>query len=314
MKTIAINQYGPSTAFKPLELPQPTPTADEVLVEIHAFSINPMDVAGRQGQLGAPFTDQWSFPLVLGWDFAGVIVQVGANVTNLALGDRVFGALASAHAANNGTYGEFVATGTEELAKMPAGLSFDQAAALPIGGMTAYYGMTHSLDLQPGQKILVQGGAGGVGLFAVQIAKALGAEVTTTASATHRDLLLKLGVDQVIDYHETSPADVLHNFDAVFDTVGDVATGLKVLKSDGKLSTIAAQPTRDQQHDQDKQVAFQFTQGSSADLTALADLVVTGKVRVMLTTLPFSAASVSQAHQTIEGHHTTGKQVIHVKD
>ncbi|GEO70392.1 NADP-dependent oxidoreductase [Levilactobacillus acidifarinae] len=314
MKTIAINQYGPATEFNLLELPKPTPTADEVLVEIHAFSINPMDVAGRQGQLGAPFTDQWSFPLVLGWDFAGVVAQVGAHVTNFALGDRVFGAIASAHAATNGTYGEFVAAGTEELAKIPAGLSFDQAAALPIGGMTAYYGMTHSLDLQPGQKVLVQGGAGGVGLFAVQIAKALGAYVATTASANHRELLMQLGVDQVIDYHETSPAAVLHDFDAVFDTVGDIETGLKVLKSDGKLSTIAGQPTPAQQHDQNKQVAFQFTQGSAADLAALADLVVTGQVQLTLTTLPFSAASVTQAHQTIEGHHTTGKQVIHVKD
>ncbi|ERK44869.1 oxidoreductase [Levilactobacillus brevis ATCC 14869 = DSM 20054] len=314
LKTIAIDKYGTAKEFYAAEMPQPVPQADEVLVKVHAFSINPMDIAGRMGALGAPFTDLWSFPLVLGWDFAGTVAQVGDQVTGFAVGEAVFGSVASAHAANNGTYGEYVAAGTKELAHIPAGLSFDQAAALPIAGMTAYYGMKHNLNLQAGQKILIQGGAGGVGLFAVQIAKAFGAHVATTASENHREMLEQLGADEVIDYHQTSPAEVLHDYDAVFDTVGDIETGLKVLKADGQLATIAGQPTPEQQHDQQKKVAFQFTNGSSADLTALAGLVTSGKIKLTLDVHDFTVENVIAAHETIEAHHTTGKIVIHVTD
>lgn len=215
MKTIAINQYGSADEFTMVDMPTTEPQADEVQVAIHAFSLNPMDIAGRMGALSSPFTDLWAFPLVLGWDFAGVITKMGKAVTGFNIGDAVFGSAAPAHAANNGTYGEFITVNTKELAHLPAGLSFDQAAALPIAGLTAYYGMKHNLKLQSGQKILVQGGAGGVGLFAIQIAKAFGAYVATTASANHRDLLTRLGADEVIDYHETDPAAVLHDYDAV---------------------------------------------------------------------------------------------------
>ncbi|PMD72301.1 NADP-dependent oxidoreductase [Companilactobacillus nuruki] len=314
MKTIAINQYGSAEEFKEIEMAKPQPKSDEVLVEIHAFSINPMDIAGRAGMLGSPFTDNWSFPLVLGWDFSGVVVEVGSDVEGYAKGDKVFGSASSSHSSDNGTYGEYIAVDNTELTHIPDGLTFDQAAALPIAGVTAYYGMKHNLDLQAGQKIFVAGGAGGVGLFAVQIAKAFGAYVATTSSENHRQLLEDLGVDEVIDYHKVSAVDVLHDFDAVFDTVGDVDTGLKVLKSDGKLATIATQPTEEQKHDQQKQVAFQFTYGTGADLDALAELVLNGKLKLMVETMPFSAENVIKAHQTIEGHHTTGKIVIHVKD
>ncbi|WP_251898854.1 NADP-dependent oxidoreductase [Lactiplantibacillus paraplantarum] len=314
MKTIAINQYGSAEAFTMINMPKPEPQADEVQVAIHAFSLNPMDIAGRMGALSSPFTDLWSFPLVLGWDFSGVITKVGSDITSFKTGDAVFGSAAPAHAANNGTYGEFITVNTKELAHLPSGLSFDQAAALPIAGLTAYYGMKHNLNLQPGQKILIQGGAGGVGLFAVQIAKAFDAYVATTASANHRNLLVGLGADEVIDYHETNPAAVLHDYDAVFDTVGDIDTGLKVLKADGQLATIAAQPTDAQQHDQQKKAAFQFTQGSSEDLADLAKLTINGQVKLTIATLPFAVASVIKGHQAIESRHTTGKIVIHVTD
>ncbi|WP_432540930.1 NADP-dependent oxidoreductase [Lactiplantibacillus argentoratensis] len=314
MKTIAINQYGSADEFTMVDMPTTEPQADEVQVAIHAFSLNPMDIAGRMGALSSPFTDLWAFPLVLGWDFAGVITKMGKAVTGFNIDDAVFGSAAPAHAANNGTYGEFITVNTKELAHLPAGLSFDQAAALPIAGLTAYYGMKHNLKLQSGQKILVQGGAGGVGLFAIQIAKAFGAYVATTASANHRDLLTRLGADEVIDYHETDPAAVLHDYDAVFDTVGDIDTGLKVLKADGQLATIAGQPTDEQQHDQQKKVAFQFTQGSSQDLADLAQLVVSGQVKLTVATLPFSVANVIKGHRSIESRHTTGKIVIHVTD
>lgn len=309
MKTIAITKYGSADEFKEIDMARPVPQANEVLVKIHAFSINPMDIAGRMGALGSPFNDNWSFPLVLGWDFSGIVAEVGAQITDFKVGDKVFGSAKNDHEANNGTYSEYVATDTTELTHLPDGLSFDQAATLSIGGVTAYYGMNHSLNLQPGQKILIQGGAGGVGLFAVQIAKAFGAYVATTASENHRELLESLGADQVIDYHKESPADVLSDFDAVFDTVGDVDTGLKVLKPEGNLITIAAQPTKEQTN-----ASFQFTHGTGKDLDALADLVLSGKIKLEIQSLPFSVENVAAAHKSIESRHTTGKIVIHEAD
>lgn len=188
MKTIAINNYGPASNFQLLELPQPHPTDQQVLVAVHAFSVNPMDVAGRAGRLGAPFTNQWTFPLVLGWDFAGTIVSVGDAVTDFKVGDAVFGAVPLTHPGTTGTYAEYVVTTTEQLAPLPTGLSFDLAATLPVAGMTAYDALVHRLNLQSGERLLIQGGAGGVGLFAVQLAKFLGAYVATTASANHQTI------------------------------------------------------------------------------------------------------------------------------
>ncbi|MCI1902354.1 MAG: NADP-dependent oxidoreductase [Bifidobacteriaceae bacterium] len=312
MKAIAIEKYGEDSTFRLVDVTVPRPQAGQVQVAVRAFSINPMDVAGRMGMLSAPFTDNWSFPLVLGWDFAGDVVALGegAAESGLAVGDRVFGALPSAHAANNGSYSEFCVADVTKIAKLPAGLSYAQGAALPIAGMTAYRAITSSLNVRPGQHILVQGGAGGVGSLAVQVAKQRGAFVAATAGPAHAELLREYGVDEVIDYHTTDPAAVLHDYDGVFDTVGDIATGLKVLKSDGTLITVAAQPSQAQQHDEKKHVAFQFTDGRTADLDALGELVASGKVKQVIQTVPFTPEAVSQAHEAVAGRHVSGKIVV----
>ena len=238
MKTIAINQYGSADEFTMVDMPTTEPQADEVQVAIHAFSLNPMDIAGRMGALSSPFTDLWAFPLVLGWDFAGVITKMGKAVTGFNIGDAVFGSAAPAHAANNGTYGEFITVNTKELAHLPSRLIIWSSCCFANRWTNRLLRHEAQSKLQSGQKILVQGGAGGVGLFAIQIAKAFGAYVATTASANHRDLLTRLGADEVIDYHETDPAAVLHDYDAVFDTVGDIDTGLKVLKLTASLQPL----------------------------------------------------------------------------
>ncbi|KRM71816.1 NADP-dependent oxidoreductase [Lacticaseibacillus brantae] len=314
MKTIAIKEFGAANVLTEMPLPEMTTNDNEILVGVHAFSINPMDIAGRMGQLGSPFTDEWTFPIVLGYDFAGVVQAVGANVTQYQVGDRVFGQAPTTRPGNNGAYSEAVVVTADLIAPMPAGLTFDQAAALPIAGLTAYCAIAKNLNVQPGEKVLIQGGSGGVGLFAVQIAKALGAYVATTASPSHHELLKSLNIDEVIDYHKVSPADVLHDYDAVFDTVGDIDTGLKVLKADGKLVTVAAQPTPEQQHHLQQDVMFQFTNGTPADLTTLANYVLNGQIKLSMKTMAFTAADVIQAHEEIQGRHVTGKIVIHVKD
>lgn len=314
MKTIAIHQFGSAQELQETEIQQAPLQANEVLVTNHAFSINPMDIAGRLGMLDKPFNELWSFPIVLGWDFAGTIAAVGEAVTDYQIGDKVFGNAPTVRPGNNGTYSEAVITTPDLIAPLPEDLSFDEAAALPIAGLTAYCAIVKNLAVQPKQKILVQGGAGGVGLIAVQIAKALGAYVATTASPANHALLKKLGVDEVIDYNTVNAADVLANYDGVFDTVGDIATGLKVLKADGKLITVAAQPTPEQLHDQQKQVAFQFTDGTSSDLADLAQMVLEGKVKLQVTSLPVSVENVQKAHEMVETRHVKGKIVIHVKD
>lgn len=309
MQAITIDKVGADSTFALRDIQQPSLAAGQVVVNIKAFSINPMDVAAKLGMLSSPFTDNWSFPLVLGWDMAGVVAEVGAGVTEFKKGDRIFGGLPSNHAGNNGSYAEYCVVPLDELAHTPNGLSDAQAAALPIAGMTAYQAITESLNVQSGEKILIQGGAGGVGSLAVQLAKLRGAYVATTAGPAHTDLLKKLGADQVIDYHQTTPSDVLQDFDCVFDTVGDIDGGLSVLRSNGRLITIAAQPTPEQQA-MTQQVAFQFTQGTGADLETLGKLVAEGTVKQPIETLPFSAESVTDAQNQVAGRHTTGKLVI----
>lgn len=246
MQAITIDKLGTDSTFALSDLQQPSLLAGQVAVNIKAFSINPMDVAARLGMLGSPFTDNWSFPLVLGWDMAGVVAEVGAGVTEFKVGDRVFGGLPSDHAGNNGSYADYCVVPLDELARTPSELSDAQAAALPIAGMTAYQAITERLNVQAGEKVLIQGGAGGVGSLAVQLAKLRGTYVATTAGPAHTELLKKLGADQVIDYHETTPSDFLQDFDCVFDTVGDIDSGLSVLRSNGRLITVAAQPTPEQ--------------------------------------------------------------------
>lgn len=314
MKAIVINQFGNADTFYETELPQPQITPDTVAVAINAFSINPMDIAARAGYLQSPFTDNWTFPLVLGWDFSGTITQVGQNVTKYHIGDQVFGTLPSNHAGNAGSYAETAVVDPASISTIPAGMSVDQAAALPIAGGTAYQAIAQNLNVHPNETILIQGGAGGAGLFAVQIAKSRGAKVITTASPAHTALLQQVGADQVIDYHTTAVSDVLSSVDAVFDTVGDIAGGLTVLKPGGKLVTVGGQPTPEQLALPDKSVSFQFSHSDTAVFDGLITLFTNDQLHIEVQSLPFTAENVVKAHQRIESHHTTGKLVIHITD
>nr|WP_225356338.1 NADP-dependent oxidoreductase [Secundilactobacillus pentosiphilus] len=314
LEAIVINEFGSADEFYETELDQPQVTDDTVLVAVNAFSINPMDVAARLGMLPSQFSSNWKFPLVLGWDFAGTVAKIGKNVTDYQVGDRVFGSLPNDHADNNGSYGSYVVAAPETMAKIPAGLSFDQAAALPIAGGTAYQAIVENLKVKANDTVLIQGGAGGVGLFAVQIAKAQGAKVIASASPSHHELLKQLGADQVIDYHQHAVAKSIKNVDAVFDTAGDIEDGLAALKAGGKLVTVGGQPTSEQLNSTDKNVAFQFTHATTPIYDSLAKLAIAGQLQIKLRTLPRSADNVIDAHKTVEGHHMTGKFVIHVKN
>jgi NADPH:quinone reductase-like Zn-dependent oxidoreductase len=234
MKAVYIEQFGGPEVVKFGDLPDPSAAAGQIVVDAFAASVNGADWKVRAGHYGKA-----AFPLVLGRDFSGVVSAVGGGVTDLRIGDEVFGVL---EAGREGAYAEKIAIGAAIVAKKPGGLSHVDAAALALTGLTALCSVEDSLKLKSGETILIQGGAGGVASFAIQLAKHLGARVITTASAANLSYLRGLGADQVIDYNATDFTKVVSNCDAVFDTVGgDVATrSFAVLKPGGRAAFIAS--------------------------------------------------------------------------
>ena len=234
MKAVYIEQFGGPEVVKYGELPDPTAAAGQVVVDAFAASVNGADWKVRAGHYGKA-----AFPLVLGRDFSGVVSSVGEGVTDLRVGDEVFGVL---EAGREGAYAEKIAIGAAIVAKKPSSLSHVDAAALALTGLTALCSVEDALKLKSGETILIQGGAGGVASFAIQLAKHLGARVITTASAANLSYLRDLGADQVIDYNVTDFSKAVTSCDAVFDTVGgDVATrSFSVLKPGGRAAFIAS--------------------------------------------------------------------------
>ncbi len=234
MKAVYIEQFGGPEVVKYGELPDPTAAAGQVVVDAFAASVNGADWKVRAGHYGKA-----AFPLVLGRDFSGVVSAVGEGVADLRVGDEVFGVL---EAGREGAYAEKIAIGAAIVAKKPGGLSHVDAAALALTGLTALCSVEDALKLKSGETILIQGGAGGVASFAIQLAKHLGARVITTASAANLSYLRDLGADQVIDYNATDFTKAVSSCDAVFDTVGgDVATrSFSVLKPGGRAAFIAS--------------------------------------------------------------------------
>lgn len=312
MQAIVIDRYGASTEFHVAAVPQPIPGDQEVLVRVRAISLNPIDLAGRQGRLAPAFTRHWRFPLVLGTDFAGVVASVGQRVTTYHVGQRVFGAVPVGHAANNGALGEVVAVPLSHVAPIPPAVSFDQAATLGTAAMAAYDGLVHQLQLRSGQTLLVQGGTGGVGLMAVQLAHHLGATVWATASAANAQLLTDLGVDHVIDYHRPLAQRGGATVDAVLDTVGDLTGGLTILKPTGRLVSLPVRPATVPPSLSTQQVIFQRTTVASADLAELARLVACQVLTIVMDVQPLTVATLIAATDQLAGHHTVGKRVLHV--
>ncbi|WP_354641304.1 NADP-dependent oxidoreductase [Kitasatospora camelliae] len=308
MRAVTQQSFGEPDVLTVGEVARPEPLITEVLVKVRAAGVNPVDAYVRAGAfplLGEP-------PFVLGWDVSGVVEQVGAGVNRFAVGDEVYGMPFFPRAA--GGYGEYVAAPSRHFARKPKGLDHAQAAALPLAGLTAWQALVDAARLQPGQRVLIHGGAGGVGHLAVQIAKALGAEVYATASAAKHEFVRELGADHLIDYTAGDFAEGLTDLDAVFDTVGS-GTGLRslpVLRDGGVLATItehfdeelAARVTAD-----GKRYAGVVVEPDHVGLEALTDLVETGRLKPFVEhVLPLEEAA--QAHRLIESRRTKGKIVL----
>jgi len=307
MKAAYISRQGGPEVFTYGDLPDPIAKAGEVVVDIHTASVNAADWKVRSGDY-AKITD---FPYILGRDFSGVVAETGDGVTDLAVGDPVFGVL---DAGQEGAYAEKVAVRADIIARKPDDLSHEAAVSLALTGLTAIVSLEDTLQLKSGETILIQGGAGGVAGFAIQLAKHLGATVITTASAANHDYVAGLGADQVIDYRTQDFTEVLSDIDAVFETVGgDVATrSFDVLRPGGRAAFIASgasapQPTRDDV------TAHRPNVGRARRyMERVGELVSAGAVRLPpIQTFPLS--EVAEAHRISEARHLQGKLVLTVR-
>jgi NADPH:quinone reductase-like Zn-dependent oxidoreductase len=305
MQAVRFHGYGPPDVLRVETVPRPEPAAGEVLVRVHSAGVNPIDWKYRAGYL------QEFMPLELphipGFELSGTVVEVGAGVSDFSLGDEVFGR-------GSGTYAEYAIAPVATLAHTPAAISFDQAATLAIGGVTAWAGLFEAAKLEPGQRLLVQGGAGGVGSFVVQLGHWKGARVIATASAGNLDLARALGAGEVVDYNAVRFEDELRDLDVVFDTVGGEITDRSwaVLRPGGMLVVIAGMPDTDAAAARGVRTSgTQAPDVTSPILAQLAALVESGDLDPQIGET-FALADAAAAHAASETGHGHGRIVLHV--
>ncbi len=312
MKAVQINKYG---GYEVLEVndntAKPSVGKGQVLVEVQAASINPFDWKVRAGYM-KDFMPL-NFPATMGGDFAGVVIEVGEGVSDFRVGDEVYGS-ANIFSGGSGSFAEFAAANTVNTAIKPKNTSFVEAAALPLVGSSSVQALEEHIKLKGGEKILIHGGAGGIGHISIQVAKAIGAYVVTTINTDDKDFVRQFGADEVIDYKSEKFEEKLKDFDAVFDTVGGETTNksFQVLKKGGVLVSMAGQP--------DSKLAEKFGvtaigQGSkvnSQNLNRLTELVDSQKIRVNIDKV-FPFEETKEAFRYQEEVHPRGKVVLKIK-
>jgi alcohol dehydrogenase len=311
MKAAQINEYGDASVVRINEVDAPAVGEGKVLVEVHASSLNPFDTAVRSGYLKDMIPLQ--FPITLGGDIAGVITEVGPGVTNVSVGDKVYGQ-ANIVAGNSGAMAEYAATDASQVAKAPENLDFNQAASVVLVGASALEGLNQHINLQPGQKIFISGGSGGIGTIAIQIAKHIGAYVATTASSDKADFLKQLGADEVIDYKTQDYTELLKDYNTVFDTVGgeEFSKSLTVLTRGGIAVSMAAQPDEAKASELGVKVIHQATKVTTEALDELRGLIESSIVTPQVNKV-FPLDQIQQAFEARENGSITGKIAIQVK-
>ena len=311
MRAVVIKEYGSKDVLVEQELPKPEIKANQVLVEVYATSINPIDWKLRAGYLKQML--DWSFPIILGWDVAGKVVEVGSEVKNFKVGDEVF---ARPDTTNEGTYAEFTTVDEELLAKKPSNLTFEEAASIPLAGLTAWQCLVDNTKVKQGDKVLIHAGAGGVGSLAIQMAKYLGAFVATTASDKNEAYVKELGADQFINYRTQQFEEELSDYDVVIDTMGgDILNqSFHVLKPGGRLVTIAGQPDPALSEKHQVTASSYWLTPNGKQLAEIGELLEKGILKPQVGhVFDFSAESLKEAHELSETHHAKGKIVIKVK-
>jgi NADPH:quinone reductase-like Zn-dependent oxidoreductase len=306
MQAVRIHNYGGPEVLKLEQAPVPQVQAGQVLVRIIASGVNPADWKTRSGMSKAyrPLT----FPWIPGLEAAGTVAAVGDNGESaFRSGQAVFGPMPA-------SYAEYSVAQATDLQPMPVNLTFEEAASAPIGALTAWGAVIDAAGVQPGWRVLVHGAAGGVGLFAVQLARWKGARVIGTASTRNLEFVRSLGVEQVIDYNALQFEDVLHDLDAVIDTVGGdlPERSMKVLRRDGVFVTVATQASPDMGQAHGVRV-MRGGRTAIGTLKQIHDLLAAKKIRPVVGAV-FPLAQARQAHELSHTGHGRGRIVLHVAD
>ena len=307
MKAAVIREYG--AAIEISDVPQPALLADSVLIEVHAASVNPVDGILQAGYLKEmmPIT----FPFTMGFDVSGVVVEVGDQVSKFKIGDEVF---SRPNGMQAGTIAEYAVIKEEELAIKPSNISHQEAASIPLVGLTAWQAMVTKGNLQKGQKILIHAGSGGVGTLAIQMAKHLGAEVATTTSAVNAEMVKNLGADVVIDYKTQKFEEELSDYDLVFDMMGGeiMEKSFKILKKGGCLVSIKGEDSKGLAKQYGVRFEAFFMWPSGEMLSQLAQLISDGALKPVIDRT-FLIDQVQEAYGYLQGGRAKGKIVIQVK-
>ena len=333
MKAFVIDRYGSNDVVRAGEMPDPELRDDDVLVQIHAASVNPLDLKIRDGKLKLIL--RYRLPLILGNDLAGVVVRVGSRVRRFKPGDEVY---ARTETDRIGAFAEFISIKEDAVASKPKKLIMEEAASIPLVGLTAWQVLVERADLKRGQKVLIHAGSGGVGTFAIQLAKHLDAIVATTTSTANLDWVKRLGADIVIDYKKEDFETILHDYDVVFDTLGGATLekSLRVLKPGGKLISLLGPPDPDFARDiglpwilrlamrllsyrirksaknHHVSYSFHFMRPSGEQLRKIASLIDSGTVHpVVDRVFPFESTKDALAY--IEKGRAKGKVIVKVR-
>ena len=297
MQAVVMHETGGPEVLSHEEAERPEPGDGEVLIRVRAVSVNPVDWKYRRGFVDRPL------PAVLGSDVSGTVESSRAE--GFAEGDEVFGMVAS------GGYAEFATASAAAIATKPGGVTHEQAAAIPVAGMTAWQALFDRGGLERGQRALIAGAAGGVGHFAVQFARHAGVRAIGTGSGRNRDFVLGLGAEEYVDYTEQEVGEAVSDVDVAFDTVGGETTEslLPAVREGGILVTIAAAPPEEAAQQRGVRAELLVMSPSSEQLARIAELVAAGDVRVEIAeAIPF--AEIQRAHELSESGHTRGKLVL----
>lgn len=311
MKAVLLKQAGGPENLYLADIEKPSIKNNEVLVAVKAISLNPADVKPKYNNEMLSMMYGKERPVVLGWDIAGTVTEVGIEVSDFKLGDKVFGMVNFPGVGN--AYAKFVAAPEAHLAKMPDHTSFEEAAATTLAALTALQILSGKIN--KGDKVLIQAGSGGVGHFAIQIAKSFGAYVITTASAKNKDFVLSLGADEAIDYHRQNFEDVLSDIDFVLDTQGGkvLENSVKVLKNGGAVITTVGLDLPEEitalAAKENKSVSNILVHSSNKDMNILKDMLENGEIKPHIyKTFPFE--KMAEAHTEVEKGRTVGKVIV----
>ena len=302
MKALLVNENGSLDNLKIEDVPIPKIESNQILVKVKACGINPVDWKGI-------IMNFFKTPYIAGTDISGIVENVGTEVTHYKVGDEVIGSL---EWAKQGAFAEFVETQEKYLAFKPKNLTFEEAAALPLAGLTAWQGLFDKLELQAGQKILIQAAAGGVGLFAVQFAKWKGAYVVAVASEKNEAFLKSFGADEVLNYKTIDFSKIAKDFDAVFDSMASAEQTMQIVKKGGKYVSLTANPPDELAKSYGITATNLLFQSNAQQLKEIVNLVEQNKVKISVDKT-FSLSDAIEALEYQKLGHSKGKNILTLK-